>query len=675
MMLRLLTVLGATVAQADAAIPSVTVGNVRVQALSPTLLRVECVPTLSLRRALPLALCWSCVSCLRSLLLPGPVFRPLVRGTERVVPLRRPKGPKGFEDRTTFMAVDRDSFAGTPITKKGNKLSTATYDVEVTASAGGTPSIVVTSPAGAVLYNSSAEGGSSGTPANCKGLSQQKCTQNSIVGTCFWDKDDQECESLDQTRPNLLHWPSPLERKAYALVDYPRFFVPEWDLMPAPKTVSADLKDTNGFDFTNNVDGDTYIFLLGDDIASYTASRGEFIQLAGPCPVLPDYAFGSWFTWWHPFTMEGGKSNVTYWQDNKLPLDVWALDMNWRNTSKDNLYPGSGPGHPFPEVGSQDHYYDHPNSNLFPGDGPYGSSFTEWFDWLKSQKLRTYFNDHPFPVAGRGEGGLQTSPEEVAFRWEGLTSWMERGLTYWWFDHNWGFSIPPPFVNISHTSGDWEGLDNAAWGSYLYYSTATQYDKVRASKGDTYYEKPMALTKFGLPDWRPGMDPVMHQESPAHHRYPVWWTGDGVPLQGAVESTVDSGVHDFKTYVHSDCGGDYHPSEGGDLLRWTAHCAFSTIFRYHGSDHRPWQYGDAVTDTIRSYLNARYKLAPSLIAAGQEAAKTGAPFVARCDLMWPEHAADGAKNSTQYIFLKDTLVAPIWDMSTNSTSRTVWIPP
>ena len=32
--------------------------------------------------------------------------------------------------------------------------------------------------------------------------------------------------------------------------------------------------------------------------------------------------------------------------------------------------------------------------------------------------------DHPFPVAGRGEGGLQTSPQEVAFRWAGLTSWL-----------------------------------------------------------------------------------------------------------------------------------------------------------------------------------------------------------------------------------------------------------
>ena len=41
-----------------------------------------------------------------------------------------------------------------------------------------------------------------------------------------------------------------------------------------------------------------------------------------------DYAFGTWFTWWHPFSMEDGKSNVTAWSTNKLPIDVWALDMN-----------------------------------------------------------------------------------------------------------------------------------------------------------------------------------------------------------------------------------------------------------------------------------------------------------------------------------------------------------
>ena len=296
------------------------------------------------------------------------------------------------------------------------------------------------------------------------------------------------------------------------------------------------------------------------------------------------------------------------------------------------------------------------------------------------------------------------------------------------------------------------------------------YDQTRSNNSDTFYGRPIALTKFGLPDWRPGMDSIMHQESPAHHRYPVWWTGDGVPLQGSIESMVDSGVHDFKPYVHSDCGGDYakmaQNGGGGDLLRWTAHCVFGTILRYHGGDHRPWKYGDAVEATIRSYLNTRYKLAPALIAAGQDATRTGMPFVARCDLFWPEYAklphfsrncstamlgtdagvdaeraatmppkgnlsqasccdyciadptcsayvwaTDGiqqsgyscwllrstagtrqsasrvlgligsqtpvssSSSSTQYIFLNDTLVAPIWTTTTNVTTRVVWIPP
>ena len=110
--------------------------------------------------------------------------------------------------------------------------------------------------------------------------------------------------------------------------------------------------------------------------------------------------------------------------------------MNWRETDA-----------------HKDWYYHFPNDSLF-------ANFTEWFEFLRSKKLRTYFNDHPYPVASRGAGGLQTSAEEIAFRWNGLSEWMARGLTYWWFDHNWAFSIPPPFVNTSHTSAVWEGLDN-----------------------------------------------------------------------------------------------------------------------------------------------------------------------------------------------------------------------
>eukprot|EP00935_MAST-01C_sp_MAST-1C-sp1_P000812 g812.t1 len=603
-------------ATAQTPVGEVVVSNVRVSALSPTLVRVE------------------------------------------------PKGPTGFEDRTTFMVVSR-AFDKIPIkvlkqTAGTALLSTEHYQVSIQGATTSSPAFQVLDAAGtAVLYNSSEIPGPN---SKCKGKSKVLCTS-----PCFWDKDAKECTSFT-TETNLLHWPSPLEKPAYTIEDFPRFFVPEWGPSPMPSSESA-LKSTNGYDFTNNIKGDSYVFLLSKagkpDVQTYHTARHDFVRLAGGTPVLPDFAFGTWFTWWHPFTQEDAKDNVTRWETGKLPIDVWALDMNWRNTSKDNLLPG--------ETGSQDHYYDHPAiPNLFV-------NYSEWFEWLEEHKLRTYFNDHPFPVAGRNEGGLQTSPEEIAFRWKGLSEWMEKGLTYWWFDHNWGFSIPPPFVNTTVTSGVWDGLDNAAWGSHIYYSSVEAYDRIRDKKGDSWYGgRAIALTKFGLPDWRPGMDPVGHQESPAHHRFPVWWTGDGVPLKGSVESMVDAGVHDFKPYVHSDCGGDYRAT-GGDLLRWTAHCVFGTILRFHGNDHRPWSYDAHIESVIQSYLNMRYKLAPALIAAGHIAAETGFPLAARGDLFWPE--IDEAKSSDQYLFLNDTLVAPLYSdvpggiAVKNISSRSVWIPP
>ena len=121
--------------------------------------------------------------------------------------------------------------------------------------------------------------------------------------------------------------------------------------------------------------------------------------------------------------------------------------MNWRNTSK-----------------GQDHFYDHPATQLFP-------NFTEWFGFLKGKGLKTYFNDHPYPV------GPQTSPEEIAFRWAGLSKWMDEGLDFWWFDRNWQFSIPPPFAKaaLPYEGGDWQGLRNAPWGSHVYHTSVAEY--------------------------------------------------------------------------------------------------------------------------------------------------------------------------------------------------------
>ena len=120
--------------------------------------------------------------------------------------------------------------------------------------------------------------------------------------------------------------------------------------------------------------------------------------------------------------------------------------------------------------------------------------------------------------------------------------------------------MQPPFVNESVTSKDWQGLDNAAWGSHVYFSTVEQYNTIHADSNTRTDRRPMVLTKFRagewpVPlagDWPAGMQAVEAAESPAQHRYPVWWTGDQVPLQGSVQSMVDAGIHGFKPFVHSD---------------------------------------------------------------------------------------------------------------------------
>ena len=510
-------------------------------------------------------------------------------------------------------------------------------------------------------------------PTNIKVTVKSKAS-----GATMWHTDD-----LDSVSQNL-NWPSPHNATVYAIKDFPRFYTPPWGPTPIPEGVSVapELQQTNGYDFRNDQTGDTYLFLIDKDISAWHASRQEFVKLAGPTPVLPDFAFGTWFTFWDTYTEKQAKSEVMRWKDDTLPLDVWALDMNWRNSKTAHgknfiNCPNTGLPGPDDNCTSQDHYYDYPDCDLFPdfcgADGSAGG--TGWFDWLKSQGLRTYFNDHPFPTDNGT--ALQTSPEEVAFRHQGLTKWLKNGLTYWWFDANWAFSIPPPNVHYegSGDGSDWEGMSNRVWGSHVYYETVRVFNDNNPDRMHTAsMKRGMALTKYADANMHPGL--VQHQH-PAQHRYPVWWTGDGVDLEASVESMVDSGLYDFKPYVHSDCGGDYHPKTGGDLLRWTGHCAFGSIFRYHGSDHRPWTYDNHTEDVIRSYLNMRYKQLPSLISAGHNAAQTAFPIVARCDFYWD---APEATSNHQYVFLNDTLVAPIWNDDrqhdgVNVSSRTVWIPP
>ena len=75
-------------------------------------------------------------------------------------------------------------------------------------------------------------------------------------------------------------------------------------------------------DFRNNVRGDVYVFLLGTSLEAWWGGRAEFLRLTGPTPLLPDYAWGTWFSRWHPYTEAEAKAEVLQWNAGSFPLDV-----------------------------------------------------------------------------------------------------------------------------------------------------------------------------------------------------------------------------------------------------------------------------------------------------------------------------------------------------------------
>jgi hypothetical protein len=409
------------------------------------------------------------------------------------------RGPRGFEDRDTFMAVNRSSFAGVPIIKTfqdqdGNtRILTEHYTVVLanqTRSMQQSPKKDTCS--GNVHVGVDAAHGSkriknvNATQAECCaacnkaidciawvlcGSDPEKKSPCYLMETFIYEsgaktrisggefappaptpapppdhtisiiaKDNVTVlmrPTAFRSVPSKLSFPMPAdfnEHKllSWAIRDSPRF-VPSVDGVVPPAAVGEKidplLANTSGFDLRNAAT-DCYVFLPGAAAAAnltttassygYTGLRAEYLALTGPIPTLPDKAFGTWFSWYHPYNQTDALADITHWKRDDLPLDIWGLDMNWRITK------GGMEGKEYAV-----------NTALFP-------NMTAFMESAHKSNLAVYMNDHPMQNAttqtsncsGRrasphSEPSCQLSPWEVNFRWKGVTSLFGIGLDFW----------------------------------------------------------------------------------------------------------------------------------------------------------------------------------------------------------------------------------------------------
>ena len=392
--------------------------------------------------------------------------------------------------------------------------------------------------------------------------------------------------------------------EAWAFGDTPRVAVPEWGAVPAPRNVEPAYESTSGWD-VENMASDVYVVLAECD---HAALRRELISVVGRTVLPPLYAFGVWDSRWHPYTETTALGQIEAYRARQVPLDVLVVDTDWR-------------------IGAS-HGYD-PNPEYFP-------DLPRFFRRAHSRGVRVMFNDHPEPVSG---GAL--SPEELSYRFNGLTSRIRDGLDIWWFDRNWhvGLNEPAP------------GIHKEVWGMRVY------HDMTAASRPG---ERPMIMANVD------GIDNGARNRPPnvAARRFPIQWTGDTGPsgeyLRRGIENAVHAGVCAMNAYLSEDLGGFSGDVTPKQYVRWIQYGALSPIFRLHcglGAARMPWAFDEATESTASEYIRMRYRLLPVLYDAARRNHDEGTPMLRRLDLYWP--AYQEAQRDDQYLLGDNILVAPI----------------
>ena len=197
-------------------------------------------------------------------------------------------GPKGFEDRPTFIVANRDW----PSAKSQMfKPKHGNYRIRI-----GKFSVVF--------------------PPGARSIQEVKVLDDR--GKLAYSAPQQLATS--QFFPAPSHFPS-----AYSIADSPRLIPPKWGAAPAPD--GASFPSTSGWDTTNPAP-DVYVFLNSG--GGYRQFIADYLKLTGPIELPPLFAFGLIDSRYHPYTQAQAVAVVDKYREHGFPLDMFVLDTDWR---------------------------------------------------------------------------------------------------------------------------------------------------------------------------------------------------------------------------------------------------------------------------------------------------------------------------------------------------------
>lgn len=425
---------------------------------------------------------------------------------------------------------------------------------------------------------------------------------------------------------------------------------------------------------SNNVDA--YFFGYGHN---YSKAIYDFTQVAGKIPVPPRYVFGYWWSRYWAFSDLETRKFVKEMKSNRIPIDVFILDMDWHMI--DGLKNEFGP---FDIMGQRKGWTGYTwNHDLFPKP-------EMLLAWMESQGIKNALNIHP-------ASGIMTFDEPYQRMVKALSidttlkafSYNKEFAKYaGWDTISVGKNIVWDITNNKFAKAyfsevirpiekqgadffwlDWQqwkdtpvkGLTNVWWINYCFFT-----DMERNSN-----KRPLMFHRWG------GL---------GNHRYPIGFSGDTRSNWNMLDYEkyfTATGANVGYGYWSNDIGGHVITPEFSPELytRWVQFGAFSPVLRTHATkkpetERLFWKYPYEYFTAMRDAINLRYSLIPYIYTAARHTYDTGEAICLPMYYKHPENE-EAYQFKGQYYFGQDMIVAPVTDSISkidNQAFTETWLP-
>ncbi len=386
------------------------------------------------------------------------------------------------------------------------------------------------------------------------------------------------------------------------------------------------------------LDGDKYVNRESDAIDLYFFGYGkdfygglrDFCRLSGKTPMIPRYALGNWWSRYYRYTEDSYREVLDKFDEEKIPLSVAVIDMDWHLTEVDPKYGTGWTGYTWDE-------------KLFP-------DYKRFLKMLHDRKLAVTLNLHPAdgvrafeamyrPVAERM--GIDPESEEAvefdfgnekfrdAYFEEIMHPYERDGVDFWWIDWQQGTGrksgdVDPLFLLNHYHYKDQEGRN----------------------------VRPMIFSRYA---------------GPGSHRYPIGFSGDTVcswkslafqPYFTSTSSNIGYGwwSHDIGGHMMGD-------KDDERLIRWIELGVFSPINRLHSSsspflNKEPWVIDEPYHAVMQKFLILRHRMVPYLYTENRRAFTEDRPLIRPMYYLCPDDQ-NAYDVPTEYGFGENLIVGAI----------------